>query len=232
MTFKDWLAQRQLSDASIRKYESSISGVMSTWVQENNLLDKPLTSIRNYRHFQTIAAALKELPIYQERNTRGKNMYGSALNKYAEFLSEQPDNTVETDIDNILSESVLETEKNTLIKTRIGQGKYRQQLSAYWHGCAVTGYKDTGLLIASHIKPWRAATQKERLDSFNGLLLLPNLDRAFDTGLVTFEHSGKIKLSPLLTAPEDLGINKAMSVNLQIQHQGYMDFHREKVFFS
>jgi hypothetical protein len=232
MTFKDWLAERQLSDASIRKYESSISGVMSTWAQENGLLDKPLTSIRNYRHFQSITADLKALPIYQARNTRGKNMYGSALSKYAEFLSEQPDNAIETDIDSILSDTLLETEKSTLIKTRIGQEKYRQQLIAYWQGCAVTGYKDTGLLIASHIKPWRVATQKERLDSFNGLLLLPNIDRAFDTGLVTFEHSGKIKLSSLLSSPETLGINNSMSVNLQIQHQGYMDFHREKVFFT
>ena len=41
--------------------------------------------------------------------------------------------------------------------------------------------------LASHTKPWSACTHVERLDPFNGLMLTPNLDGAFDGGLVTFD---------------------------------------------
>jgi len=158
-------------------------------------------------------------------------MYNSALNKYSEYLAEGFDSDVEGDIDAIVSQTnVSETEKSNLLKTRIGQGTFRQKLIAYWKGCAVTGYKDCALLVASHIKPWRAASNLERLDHFNGLLLLPNLDRAFDLGLITFEESGAIKLSPLLEHPDSLGISTSMSVALAPKHQPFMLFHRSEVF--
>ena len=69
--------------------------------------------------------------------------------------------------------NVTETEKSSLIKSRISRA--RQKLVSYWNGCAVTGFKDTNLLVASHIKPWCASNNAERLDLFNGLLLAPNL---------------------------------------------------------
>ena len=47
-------------------------------------MDGPLTSILSHSRFEAIAIRLRELPIYQERNERGHNMYNSALNKYAE----------------------------------------------------------------------------------------------------------------------------------------------------
>ena len=86
------------------------------------------------------------------------------------------------------------------------------------------------MLVASHIKPWRASTNPERLDPFNGLLLLPNLDRAFDRGFVTFAEDGKILVSPLLSDPTSLGISPDMAVVLQTNHQPYMTFHRTTVY--
>ncbi len=101
---------------------------------------------------------------------------------------------------------------------------------AYWNGCAVTGFKDTSLLVASHIKPWCASSNTERLDQFNGLLLIPNLDKAFDAGYITFTSEGYIVISPLLTEPEKLGIRCQMKVNLAAQHLPFLDFHRSEVF--
>jgi putative restriction endonuclease len=41
------------------------------------------------------------------------------------------------------------------------------------------------MLLASHIKPWRDSTHRERLDHRNGLAACPTHDVAFDVGLLT-----------------------------------------------
>ena len=231
MTFESWMRLRGLSESSVKKYEGAVSGVMSEWAINSGIMDGPLSSILSHRRFEAIAMILRELPIYQERNNRGHNMYNSALNKFAEYLQEGFDTDIETDVEAILSQgNVADTEKATLLKTRIGQGNYRQKLIALWGGCAVTGYKDTAMLVASHIKPWSVSSNTERLDAYNGLLLLPNLDKAFDAGLISFSETGSILISPLLQDPEMLGITEAMSVNLKYNHQIYMEFHRYSVF--
>jgi len=158
-------------------------------------------------------------------------MYNSALNKYAEYLQEGFDSDIESDIETILADDeVTNTEKASLLKMRIGQGNFRQKLIALWGGCAVTGYKDASMLVASHIKPWRASSNVERLDRYNGLLLLPTLDKAFDSGLISFDPTGCVLISPLLQEPAKLGVSADMKVKLLPEHQEYMKFHRECVF--
>ncbi len=231
MTFEQWMRHRGLSESSVKKYEGAVSGVMSEWAIDGGLMDGPLTSIQSLSRFESIAIGLRKLPIYQERNDRGHNMYNSALNKYAEYLQEGFDSDIEGDVEAILAaSSVTDTEKATLLKTRIGQGNFRQKLIALWGGCAVTGYTDTSMLVASHIKPWRASSNKERLDGYNGLLLLPTLDKAFDSGLISFDQAGRILISPLLQEPQALGITEDMEVTLRSEHLEYMKFHRECVF--
>jgi predicted restriction endonuclease len=85
-------------------------------------------------------------------------------------------------------------------------------------------------LVASHIKPWRASTNTERLDPFNGLALTPNIDRTFDTGLITFDEDGLIRLSPLLSSPKELGITTNLKIILPQESISYMTFHRIEVF--
>jgi len=231
VTFEDWMRLRGLSESSVKKYEGAVSGAMSEWAIDGGIMSGPLTSILSHSRFEAIAIRLRNLPIYQERNERGHNMYNSALNKYAEYLQEGFDSDIEADVESILSEhSITDTDKATLIKTRIGQGNFRQKLISIWGGCAVTGYKDASMLVASHIKPWRASSNIERLDVYNGLLLLPTLDKAFDSGFISFDKAGSILISPLLQKPENLGISNTMSVNLKPEHQTYMEFHRDSVF--
>lgn len=231
MTFENWMRLRVLSERSIKKYNGAIKGSMSDWAMQGGLTEGPLTSIHSHTQFESIASALRDLPIYQERNERGNSMYNSALNKYAEYLAEKFDNDVESDIDSILAEDcVSDTEKSSLIKSRIGQGIFRQRLVSLWGGCSVTGYKDPFMLVASHIKPWRVASNSERLDRYNGLLLLPTLDRAFDSGLITFGESGEIMMSPQLEKPDLLPVSSTMGVQLRPMHYEYMRFHRERVF--
>lgn len=231
MTFEDWMRLRGLSLSSVKKYDGAIKGPMSEWAIEGGLIEGPLTSIQTRSQFQSVSSALRELSIYRERNSRGHNMYSSALNKYSEYLAERFENDVEADIDLILSEDHFsETEKSHLIKSRIGQGIFRQRLVSFWGGCSVTGYKDPVMLVASHIKPWRVATNSERLDRYNGLLLLPTLDRAFDSGLISFGEKGEIMISPQLERPDLLPVSTRMGVQLRPMHSDYMRFHREEVF--
>jgi hypothetical protein len=86
-----------------------------------------------------------------------------------------------------------ESEALALLKTRIGQSKYRQQLIQRWGGCSVTGCKLTEFLVASHIHAWsKCESADERWDIDNGLLLTPSLDRIFDHGLIGFNNNGSV----------------------------------------
>lgn len=134
---------------------------------------------------------------------------------------------------NLQDLALTDTERDALIKVRIGQGGYRDALLAYWGGCAVTACSAPELLRASHIKPWRVASANERLDSFNGLLLTPNLDQAFDQGLISFDDDGQILFSV------DLDPSSAQALNLHPQlrlrqiesrHRDYLAWHREYLF--
>ena len=171
--------------------------------------------------------------MFLERNATVHHMYSSALAQFSQYLGDGYRNDVESDIDTIFEDQNLtETERRNLVKSRIGQGIFRQRLLAHWKQCAVTGFGDTGLLMASHIKPWHSSNNSERLNGFNGLLLTPNLDKAFDTGLITFDLGGHIKVSPRLKDFNKLGITTEMKVELSPEHEPFMTFHRANVFHS
>jgi hypothetical protein len=128
---------------------------------------------------------------------------------------------------------ITDTEREALIKARIGQGDYRQALLAYWGGCAITDCTVPALLRASHIKPWREASASERLDPYNGVLLTPNLDLAFDQGLITFDDQGLIRLSPELDSDSAAALHLHTHLRLrQIEprHCSYLAWHRENLF--
>ncbi len=95
------------------------------------------------------------------------------------------------------------TERSGLVLSRVGQGAYRKSIINRWENkCAVTGFQDARILIASHIHPWKNSKDDERLDVNNGILLSPTYDALFDKHLITFENSGKIVLSESVKADE------------------------------
>ena len=109
----------------------------------------------------------------------------------------------------------------------------RDSVLKHWQNrCAVTGYGQKKFLLASHIKPWSASGDEERLDRFNGLALTPSLDRAFDLGYVSFDTSGDILISRELQEPETLGISADQSIKLHAEHQAYLKYHRSKIFMK
>ena len=232
MTFKRWINITGLSESSAKKYSSAVFGSISEWAKEAGLVESSLIEISNPKEFDKITEKITQLPIFIERNEKGNNMYSSALNKYHEYLKDAS-NELEEDIENIITDnSYAETDKVTLIKSRIGQGEFRTGLLSYWKGCAVTGYKTSSMLIASHIKPWRDSNNHERLDYYNGLLLTPNLDKAFDSGFISFDSKGKILISDFFESPNVLGIEEGMKIKFENAHQSYLEYHRDMLFLD
>lgn len=172
------------------------------------------------------------------RQKRGVQGYLFAIPPTAgQLICDRIENTapVEDLLANALALTVPDqTTKETLVKARVGQGRWRRDLLKHWCGkCAVTGLAVESLLRASHIKPWRDADNRERLDLFNGFMLAPAYDAAFDAGLVSFRDDGGIMVSPKLPANQLLvaGISDAARLSVLVDaHRGYLAHHRENVF--
>jgi len=126
------------------------------------------------------------------------------------------------------------TEAERLVVQRVGQQLFREVLEKRWNGrCAITGIEESSLLRASHIKPWaKCATDAERLDPDNGLLLAANWDAVFDKGLVTFDPSGTPIWSPRCPPiiRSLLGLHDGVSLPLSPRSEVYMAWHRKLEF--
>ena len=129
------------------------------------------------------------------------------------------------------------TEAERLVIQRIGQDLFRQGLLEFWEGrCAITSLAMPELLRASHIKPWADCdSDSERLDIFNGLLLAPHMDAAFDQGFMTIADAGEVILSPVLgdSARQVLGLASPLSLRVSLaSHARFLAWHRAHVFKS
>ena len=125
------------------------------------------------------------------------------------------------------------TEKEIVIKARLVQGAFREKLIRYWRGCAISRCPQVDLLIASHIKPWSLSTDEEKVDVFNGLLLLPHYDKLFDSGYMTFTPEGKVVYSELLSddVRRILNLTNDLSLcHLEEGHKQYLQYHNEYCF--
>jgi predicted restriction endonuclease len=121
------------------------------------------------------------------------------------------------------------TDREALVKQRVVQGRFRFSLLQTWHGaCSATGASDASMLVASHIKPWRLCLDGERLDPYNGLLLSPNLDQAFDKGYISFADDGSLLIqSGREESLRAFGIHAGIHLRqLHDRHRPYLAQHR------
>ncbi|HEJ7038088.1 TPA: HNH endonuclease [Serratia marcescens] len=137
---------------------------------------------------------------------------------------------IEKDILEILSAKELpETMKEALVKARIGQGFFRQEVLKLYPACPVTGVTMPQLLIASHIKPWRECNNKERLDPNNGIMLAPHVDALFDKGYISFTNDGVLIVKAdreVVNAMSILGLTDVDKVTVSESSHDYLDWHR------
>jgi hypothetical protein len=115
----------------------------------------------------------------------------------------------------IFNLDVGQTEKESLVLSRIGQGKFRKNVIDVWGNgeqCALTGINIREMLIASHIFPWAKCNDNtQRLDGANGILLCSHVDKLFDKHLITFEKQRSryvVKISNTL----DLGLLRSIGI--------------------
>lgn len=125
------------------------------------------------------------------------------------------------------------TTRDAQVRLRVGQNTFRAALDDYWGGrCPLTGITDRALLRASHIVPWaECASDAERLDVFNGLLLSAHWDAAFDAFLVSFDAEGRAIASPRLSeaGARTLGLTTTPPISLAQDHAAPLAWHRAKM---
>lgn len=125
------------------------------------------------------------------------------------------------------------TFREQLVRARRGQGVFRANVLLREGACRVTRVDEPRHLKASHIKPWKDATDAERLDGANGLLLSPHIDHLFDAGYITFSSSQELLVvsevrDKLLDA---WGIDAGVRVgDFSREQNAYLDYHRANVF--
>lgn len=174
--------------------------------------------------FQTIF----DRPV-RKAETRNSTATDQSINPSSDIIDEI--NQAQSELNSLNS-----TEKSTVIKSRVGQGIFRELLLGYWSNrCAITDLSMPALLRASHIKPWRDSDNSDRLNVYNGLLLAPQYDLAFDKGYITFSDSKELIVSNKLTeiVATQLGISVERKLRyLEPDHLPFLQHHREHVFLG
>jgi putative restriction endonuclease len=145
-----------------------------------------------------------------------------------DFWEHQIEQTIEQNT------NIPDTERIALVRSRIGQGLFKDRVKQIETHCRITKVDNPTHLIASHCKPWRDATNEERLNGENGLLLTPSIDHLFDRGFIGFENNGQLIISPVAHRPslQRMGIETERTINVgsftQVQKE-FLNFHRESV---
>lgn len=232
--FAKWLKTNTgLSDSSIYKYGHAADTVMEEMLALG-VISKPFYEMTEIEIDIAIAVIIHDQH-FIKKNTKGNAMYSNALKQYRAFRRDET--VVNTDdIKTALqNESISETERQELIKARVGQGQFRKKvLQKYESRCIITGIDNPRLLLASHIKPWAVSSNAERLNSENGLCLSPAYDRLFDIGLISFSQKGQLRIS------SQLGVQNAKRLYIQAGMQfdlkstpellRNLEYHQDTIF--
>lgn len=237
--FSHWMKQTTgVSDSSIYKYSRAVINV-SKDMYNIGVIGKPLTEMNTIELDLAIQIILNNIA-FIEKNTRGHNMYSNSLKQFRSYrtTTEESDAISQTVIDVIANDPHISvTERDSLIKSRIGQGSFRTALLEKYHGaCVVTGITLKNLLIASHIKPWAVSSNAERLSTENGLLLSANYDRLFDSGLISFDDNRRIIVSRYIDEAnkERLHLTGEVTANItfstEMKHN--LEYHRDIIFLK
>lgn len=167
--------------------------------------------------------------------SRDLTNFRSALRKFRQFIlidyQKVQEDSLQKEVKRVENDTTIDkTEREAIVKARVGQGLFRQRLIEHWGGCSISKFGMYDCLIASHIKPWRNSTNEERLSVYNGLLLLPNYDKLFDKGYISFDKKGKIIFSRFFPESERkiIGMdNNVHLIHVAAQHEEFLKYHNE-----
>lgn len=129
--------------------------------------------------------------------------------------------------------TLSETEQQSIRKSRLGQGVFRTNLIKLWGSCSITSLPDMALLKASHLKPWKDSSNSERLNPYNGLLVIPTYDLLLDKGLISFNTNGRVIISKRLGifGQKIFHVDKALKLRKFFpENKEFLEYHRDEVF--
>lgn len=235
--FATWLSKStKLAESSVDKYSRAVRTI-SQEMLDQKVISKPILEMDSFE-LDIAMALIAGNTYFADKNKRGNHMYSNALKQFryyrnAESISESSGDTYVAAIANDVS--IPETERTAIVQSRVGQGLFRKQLMEKYHGsCVITGINHPKLLVASHIKPWAASDNQERLQVDNGILLSATYDRLFDSGLITFDKTGKIYLSSFIGTENEkrLSLQAGTQYPLLITNkmQQFLEYHSDVVF--
>ena len=179
---------------------------------------------------------------YSVNFKRGNLGYLFYLNPLAaEIIRQEIDSkdsiTVDQKISDADSEINISSGKTDAIrkqKMRLKQGEFRINVLNLWNNkCCVTDLKEKNpsLLVAAHIWPYmHCENNKQKIDRYNGLPLVPGYDKAFDKGYISFSDNGEIMKSNKIEVQEliKLGIDLDKKISgLSSKHKFYLKKHRK-----
>ncbi len=238
MVFTDYLINNtNLSQSSIEHYEGGLRSI-NRLATEEKLIDKPLEEL-SIEELEIVFELLRQNNIFINKDTVGRRMYSNSLRHFISYRKSE--NHLKVDeklIDSIKHDKTLSvTEKESLIKSRIGQGIFREKILQKYNGaCFISGVSDNRLLIASHIKPWAVSDNNERLDTENGFLMNVLYDKLFDLGIITFTETGDMLISKSLKEEniERLHITKKRKFDLLMSPtlKKNLEYHRDVIYLK
>ena len=236
--FNNWLKETsKLSDSSVYKYSHAVNTI-SREMMERKVIAKPLKDMELYEIDLAISLIFCD-EYFITKNEIGNKMYSNALKWFRSYVESNVFDVVAVKIEEKkISENVniSTTERESIVKARIGQGKFREQLLAKYGSCIISGIDISKALVASHIKPWAVSTNEERVSVNNSLLLSATYDRLFDSGLITFVNEGKLIISRFVSEENrnKLQIKSGQVYKLQsnVQMRNFLEYHNDVVFIK
>ena len=236
--FDNWLKETsKLSDSSVYKYSHAVNTI-SREMMERKVIAKPLKDMELYEIDLAISLIFCD-EYFITKNEIGNKMYSNALKWFRSYVESNVFDVLAAKIEEKkISENVniSTTERESIVKARIGQGKFREQLLAKYGSCIISGIDISKALVASHIKPWAVSTNEERVSVNNGLLLSATYDRLFDSGLITFANEGKLIISRFVSEENrnKLQIKNGQVYKLQsnMQMKNFLEYHNDVVFIK
>jgi hypothetical protein len=219
---------------SLTQYEDHIDNGVLFWEGE-----------RGHGNDERISGGRDRIYVfYRDRHHQDFTFEGRAVLKSYRLYSDRPSKFCFQLVDQIKDDKDIvaeatrgyapeSTERSAIIASRVGQGRFREESLRIWQRCCVSGFTKQCILIASHIKPWRSADNRERLDGYNSLLLAPTYDRLFDKGYIGFDDNGLIMISDKIgrddIARAGLDENSRLAKTPEPTME-YLRYHRQYVF--
>ncbi len=244
MNFNEFLRNERksngdpLSPTTIEHYDTAIKTISKDMLSAG-IINKPLDQMEICELDLAVHLILKNND-FIKKNDIGKKMYSNALKRYRCYKYLETDLGTQAMLEEALvrnDKNLTADEKEEIIKSRRGQGIYQANLlNKYNRECVITKISASQVLIASHIKPWSVCNNNERLDVNNGLILSATYERLFDSGLITFDSTGALKVSKLITTEDALKLNikngAIYDIKFTPEMETYLKYHNDVIYID